>query len=279
MLSLATKEVEEKGFNQNIKYLIIDEYQDTSLVRFDFVRTILNKTKASLMVVGDDFQSIYRFTGCELGLFLNFEKYFRDAKIMKIENTYRNSQELINVAGNFVMKNPAQMQKTLKSHKSIKKPIEIIFYKNEKTVLKQTILKITKETNHPIMILGRNNKDIEKFIDYDFKLNKDKLIFQNLDLTYLTVHRSKGLECEEVIVLNLSDNILGFPSKLADDKILRLVSLNKNIFPYDEERRLFYVALTRTKNKVYLLVPKNNSSLFIKELIKDYSDKINVSYI
>ncbi len=279
MLSLATKEVEEKGFRGSIKYLIIDEYQDTSLVRFNFVRAILAKTKVSLMVVGDDFQSIYRFTGCELGLFLDFKEYFPDAKVMKIENTYRNSQELINVAGNFVMKNPAQMRKTLKSKKRINKPIEIIFYKNSIKALKELILKIKKETNHSIMILGRNNNDIKKYIDKDFKLDKEKLCFKDLELTYLTVHRSKGLECDEVIVLNLTDDILGFPSKLMDDKILRLVSLNKNTYAYDEERRLFYVALTRTKNKVYLLVDKKMPSMFVKELLKDYANEINVSYI
>ena len=132
------------------------------------------------------------------------------------------------------------------------------------------------------MILGRNNKDINKFIDKEFKLENDKLVWNShpeILITYLTVHRSKGLECDNVIVINLLDNILGFPSKLQDEKILRLVSLDKHKFPYDEERRLFYVALTRTKNKVYLLTPKSNYSVFVHELQKDYADQINVSYI
>ncbi len=282
MLILATKYVKENGFNKPLKYLIIDEYQDTSLVRFNLVREILKSTKANLMVVGDDFQSIYRFTGCELSLFLNFTKYFSDTKILKIQNTYRNSKELIAVAGNFVMQNKDQMVKELKSNKSLNKPIEIVFYQNKENKLKELILEIYNKTNHEIMILGRNNKDIYNFINKDFKLEGEKLILLSnpeINITYLTVHKSKGLESEEVILINLTDDILGFPSKLEDAKILRLVSLDKSKFPYDEERRLFYVALTRTKNKVYLLTPKKNPSIFVKELVRDYHSSINIRYI
>ncbi len=281
MLSLATKEVTTNGFKNNLKYLIIDEYQDTSLVRFNLVRAILKSTNAHLMVVGDDFQSIYRFTGCELDLFLNFNTYFNDTKILKIENTYRNSENLIKVAGNFVMKNKKQLRKELKSSKQLLKPIEVIFYKKIQNKLEDLILTIYHKTKHPIMILGRNNKDIFNFINKNFKLNNEKLTLishPEIPLTYLTVHKSKGLECEEVIILNLTDSSLGFPSKLQDNQILRLVSLNKSSYPYDEERRLFYVALTRTKNKVYLLTPQNNPSIFVKELLKDYSSDINISY-
>ena len=98
-----------KGIKHKYKYVIIDEYQDTSLVRFNLIKEILDKTDSKLMVVGDDFQSIYRFTGCDISLFLNFKKYFNKAKILKIQNTYRNSQELIDIAGNFVMKNKHQI--------------------------------------------------------------------------------------------------------------------------------------------------------------------------
>ena len=132
------------------------------------------------------------------------------------------------------------------------------------------------------MILGRNNKDINKFISKEFKLDGDKLTLLShpeINITYLTVHKSKGLESEEVILINLTDDIIGFPSKLKDADILRLVSLNRSKFLYDEERRLFYVALTRTKNKVYLLTPKKNPSIFVKELVRDYKNRINIRYI
>lgn len=117
MISLSTKYVEKYGFSRKIKYIIIDEFQDTSKVRFNLIKAILKKTNSNLLVVGDDFQSIYRFTGCDLSLFLNFKDLFPKSEILKIENTYRNSQELINIAGNFIMKNKNQLTKNLKSKK------------------------------------------------------------------------------------------------------------------------------------------------------------------
>ena len=99
MLIKATKIVTEQGMNKEIKYIIIDEYQDTSFIRFNLIKEIINKTHAKLMVVGDDFQSIYRFNGCDVSLFIDFQKYFKEAKIMKLERTYRNSKELIQIAG------------------------------------------------------------------------------------------------------------------------------------------------------------------------------------
>ena len=130
------------------------------------------------------------------------------------------------------------------------------------------------------MILGRNNNDITLIIDSDFKQEDDKIIYlknKDIKITYLTVHKSKGLECDNVIIINLKNNYLGFPSQIENEKILRLVSSNNDKYPYSEERRLFYVALTRTKNNVYLLVPKYNYSIFIKEIISYKSKSVKIS--
>lgn len=284
MIINATKCVNEKGIKHKhkYKYVIIDEYQDTSYVRFLLITSILNKTNAKLMVVGDDFQSIYRFTGCDLSLFLDFNKYFKNAKIMKIENTYRNSRELISVAGNFVMKNKRQIHKDLKSNKSLSKPIEIIYYKDIKKSFINLINYINENNKGPIMILGRNNNDVNMILSDRLKLTKDGMLIylDNLDikLYYLTSHKSKGLEEENVIIINLEDKLLGFPCKIVDDRILRFVSCHTDNYPYGEERRLFYVALTRTKNKVYLLVPVKNPSIFVRELMNSNCSKIKVHH-
>ena len=273
MIINATEYVKDNGYSSDIKYIIIDEYQDTSLIRFNLVNEILKSTNSKLMVVGDDFQSIYHFTGCDLDLFINFKKYFKDAKIMKIENTYRNSSELIDVAGKFVMKNRKQIRKNLKSNKNLSKPIKIIYYSDIKSTFKKLINSIGGE----ILIIGRNNSDINLVLDDDFKIDGDNIIYlknNNIKLTYLTIHKSKGLESDNVIMINLIDNYLGFPIKIKNEKILRLVSNNINNYPYSEERRLFYVGLTRTKNYVYLLVPYNDYSIFIKELINYKSKNI-----
>ena len=103
------------------------------------------------------------------------------------------------------------------------------------------------------IVLGDNNKLI-------YKKNS------NINIYFMTVHKSKGLEEENVIIINLENKFLGFPNQIKDDKILRLVSKQFEKYPYSEERRLFYVALTRTKNYTYLLTPKNNKSIFISEI-------------
>lgn len=280
MIINATRIVREKGISNSYKYVIIDEYQDTSYVRFCLIKSILEKTNAKLIVVGDDFQSIYRFTGCDLSLFIDFQKYFNESKIMKIETTYRNSQELIKVAGDFVMKNKRQITKNLVSNKQLHKPIKIIYYHNIKNDFLKLVLKIYSDTNKPILVLGRNNKDVNLILSESFKLEgQEKVIYlknNDINIRFLTVHKSKGLEEENVIIINLENKMLGFPNKIKDDKVLRFVNKNTEKYPYGEERRLFYVALTRTKNYVYLMTQKNNSSIFLEELLMDYKNEIEI---
>lgn len=269
MIIKATKLIAEY-FSKDLKYIIIDEYQDTSLIRFNLIKEIIKKTNSKLMVVGDDFQSIYKFTGCDISLFLNFSTYFPDAKIMKLEQTYRNSQELIEIAGKFIMKNKYQIKKELYSKKNLKDPIKIINYHDIQKSFLQIVKKLSNNINQKILVLGRNNFDINYILNSEVKLKKDKLIikdYENLDITYMTIHKSKGLESDNVILLNLKQEITGFPSQIKDNQLFRLIN-KKDSYPYSEERRLFYVALTRTKNYVYLLVPNKNPSIFIEELKK-----------
>ncbi len=232
------------------KYIIIDEYQDTSLVKCKLIQTIKNKTNASLLAVGDDFQSIYRFTGTNLKVFLDFEKYFLHSQIYKLEKTYRNSQELLNITSKFILKNKKQIYKNLYSDKTNANPIYICYYETDfKEALNKVIKKINK-TN--FLVLARNNKTLE-----------------NITYNKMTVHKSKGLEADNIIIIGLEDTPLGFPNKIVSDKVLKYVLNEKDSILYEEERRLFYVALTRTKNANYLLVNKKNPSVFVEEIIKD----------
>lgn len=263
MITLSIDKV--KDTNLKYKYIIVDEYQDTSYVRYLLLKSIIDKTKAKIICVGDDYQSIYRFNGCDIGMFINFKKYYGYSKILRINNTYRNSQELINVAGSFIMKNKHQLYKKLKSNKHIKKPIKIMYSNNL-----YKLLDIVIGEHKEILILGRNNFDINKY----FKCVDGYIIYKNIKIKYLTIHASKGLEGECVVIINNIDDILGIPNKMKDEKILSYVKRSKDNYPYEEERRLFYVALTRTKTDVYLLVDKKRPSIFIKELIKDYNNYI-----
>lgn len=277
MMSVAKKTLLLKKNILPFKLIIIDEFQDTSLCRFNLINEIIKQNDASLCVVGDDYQSIYNFSGCDLNLFLHFKDYYKSAQIYKLEKTYRNSQELIWSAGKFIMKNSSQIKKNLISDKHLEKPIIISYFKDKTKVLEKVIKEI--DPDKEILILGRNNFDLKNYLT-DYKLLENNYIelknFKDRRVRYLTIHSSKGLESEIVILLNVEDNIYGIPSKQKDESILSLVK-NELPFPYEEERRLFYVALTRTKSYIYLLTPISSPSIFIKEIKKDKN--VNIRFV
>jgi len=247
MINKAIDIVEKNGI-KNYKYIIVDEYQDVSLVKCNLLRIIKEKTGSKIMVVGDDFQSIYQFTGSNLKVFLDFNSFFPYSKIFKLEKTYRNSLELLDIMGKFILKNKSQMSKKLVSNKKNDNPIYIYYYDKDFT---EVLDEIIKDINGDVLILGRNNKDISK------------IKYKNC----MTVHKSKGLEADNVVIVNLENGVDGFPNKIVDDDLLKFVKKDYDNFPYAEERRLFYVAMTRTKNSNYLLVNKRRPSIFVEELL------------
>ncbi len=260
MIIDATNNIKNNTIKTKYRYIIIDEFQDTSLIRFNLIYSILKQNNGKLFAVGDDYQSIYRFNGCNLDVFLNLKKYLPDLNIITLDYNYRNNQSLINTANNFIMKNKKQIKKETICLKDITKPIKVIFYKDSKTIINNIISNI----NGSITILGRNNIDKENFS-----------ITENNNIKFLTIHSSKGLEDDNIIVVNLENKSNSLPSKLKNHYLLDLI-INKDAYLFEEERRLFYVALTRSRNNVYLLAPYNNYSLFIKELIKDNRKNIEI---
>ena len=183
-----------------------------------------------------------------------------------MNKTYRNSKDLIKIAYSFIIKNKYQLSKRLISNKRLNKPIKIIYYTRSNYSIKfyRLLDKLYKDNKKDILVLGRCNHDIKYVVKDDLK--DEYINYKDMDIRYLTVHSSKGLESENVIILNLIDDILGFPNKIEDDEVLNLGFKNKETYLYAEERRLFYVALTRTKNYVYLMTKKNNESKFVLEI-------------
>jgi len=267
---------EQTKLKLNYKYIIIDEYQDISDCRFELIKNISQKLNNKIMVVGDDWQCIYSFASSNINLFTQFEKHMKKSKILKITNTYRNSQELIDIAGKFILKNQNQIKKKLKGTKRLKYPITIFIYKGNKIIksliqaVEYLIKKYGQEKN--ILILGRYTFDKNKIIDNQkIKEENNKIIYikkPNIRIEYMTIHASKGLGYDNVILINLLNDTLGFPSKIKTDPILKTLITSEKGIKYAEERRLFYVALTRTKNEVIMLTPNYNQSLFAKEIKK-----------
>ena len=279
--------------NINLDYIIVDEYQDISRQRFNLTKELSNMTHAKIVAVGDDWQSIYAFAGSEIQLFTKFKEEMGYADILYITHTYRNSQELIDIAGKFVQENPSQIRKRLISPKSILKPLVIFTYcddkqKNKTKGLKgiveekakklesviEKILSISKDKNTSILVIGRygfDASDIGSTLYFSYDNEKRTLKsskFPDANITYLTAHSSKGLTYDNVIIINASNDIYGFPSQIERDPVMNFVIHDDKTYDYAEERRLFYVALTRTRNRVFILAPESKPSEFVLELLK-----------
>lgn len=283
----------------DFKYIIVDEYQDISRQRYNLIKEISQLCNAKIMAVGDDWQSIYAFSGSVLPLFTQFCNVVGYGCELKITHTYRNAQEIINIAGNFIQKNSNQIKKALISPKRINNPVFIHTYDDSYSLNKPTekggvfynigfalneiigqIIKfnsIEKKSQIPsILLIGRYGFDARNIcksnqFSYDEKSGNvfSSKYGSKVKLSFMTAHSSKGLSAENVIIINAKDNTYGFPSKVEDDPILKLVVSYDDTYNYAEERRLFYVALTRTKNRVFIITPKNRPSEFIKELLNE----------
>lgn len=285
---------EAKELKQKIDfdYIIVDEYQDISRQRFNLTKELSNLTDAKIIAVGDDWQSIFAFAGSEIELFTKFKEEMGYAEILQITHTYRNSQELIDIAGKFVQQNPSQIRKRLISPKTIQKPVVIFSYSDDvknneikgkfgvvtkkAELLEQVIDKIlmTNSKDSSILVLGRYHFDamwLGKTAYFDYDEKQRKLIskkYPHLNMTFMTVHSAKGLTYDNVIIINAANEIYGFPAQLENDPVLNLVIYNDRSYEYAEERRLFYVALTRTRNRVFILVPALKPSKFVLELMQ-----------
>lgn len=270
MINISTKKIINKEYLHSYKYIIVDEFQDISLQRYKLLLELKNQKNYNLFCVGDDFQSIYQFAGSKVSIITNFEKYFGKTKIIKINRTYRFSNELANISSSFIMKNKNQISKKINSSKSISDPINQIKVnnKNINSKLEECIYNLSNKSS--LILLGRYTSDVNILDKKIYKIENNKIIYLkriDLNIKFYTVHSSKGLEADNVIILNNLNDVYGFPSKVKSISLInKLNYIEKNYLL--EERRLYYVALTRTKNKVFLLTVNNKESIFIKEITR-----------
>jgi len=278
------QEIENQGLSLPYKYIIIDEFQDIARQRFNLTKRLSEITHAKVVAVGDDWQSIYAFAGSDISLFTRFLELMGSGIELKITHTYRNSQELIDIAGGFVQKNTAQIKKQLVSPKCLSNPVVLVPFDDSfkpmvalSAAVEDAIGKIIDEYGRKssILLVGRYSFDMYKLCNTSLftELPSNKVKCEKhpeANLTFMTAHSAKGLGYDNVILINMFEGKFGFPCQLEDDPIMKLVTYEDTSMPYAEERRLFYVALTRTKNRVYIATPKKRPSRFLIELIKDY---------
>lgn len=279
------QEIERQNISLPYKYIIIDEFQDIARQRFNLTKRLSQITQAKVVAVGDDWQSIYAFSGSDITLFTRFLELMGAGTELKITHTYRNSQELIDIAGGFVQKNSTQIHKQLISPKHLENPVVLkVFDDSAKpmeqlaTAIETIIGEILAEYGErsSILLIGRYNYDMYKLyrtnrfseLPGDF-VKSEK--YPNAKITFMTAHSSKGLGYDNVILINMFEGKFGFPCQIEDDPIIKLVTYEDNSMPFAEERRLFYVAMTRTKNRVYIATPQTRPSRFLVELIKDFN--------
>ena len=253
-------------------YIIVDEFQDISVDRYNFLKVLREgNPPAKLYCVGDDWQSIYRFSGSDMALFNQFPEYFGATEINKIETTYRFGEPLVSLSSNFIQRNKAQIQKNIHSFSSEMRT-ELEFYAYDRRDYCNTIGQLVASipSDKSIFLLGRYSFD-DYYLSFMYQSIKESNRFYYViggrKIEFLTVHKSKGLEADYVILLQCNKDTYGFPSQVSDDPVLNYVLTKSDQFPYGEERRLFYVAITRAKIKTLVLYDKRFPSVFVDEFL------------
>ena len=272
MIKNATNHIKKGEYKSQFKYILVDEFQDISHSRYRLLKALLDQDwKTKTFCVGDDWQSIYRFTGSDLSIMTNFGKFFAPNEINFLNETFRFNEKIANFSASFIMKNPAQYAKQLISKPSHDKAIKLIWYDDLNEALQQALTDIKNNSlGSNVFLLSRYKKQY-----YDELVNSQNLIIKDEDdlgIEYLTVHSSKGKQADNVILFGLQSGRYGFPCGIEDDPVLNLVLSEDNKYPNAEERRVFYVGLTRTKNNVYLLANRNRVSNFVSEILAEETE-------
>ena len=287
MINTAIQYVNQQKYINTYKYIIVDEYQDMAKARFNLLLSLRKSNNYELFCVGDDWQSIYRFAGSDIGFILNFERYWGPTEISRIETTYRFTQKLIEISGGFVMQNPMQIRKYIKGRPdTFEFPLgEISGYTDNTAIdfLVDKLHDLPKDSS--VFFIGRYSFDADLLKENkDLTLSYDNVngmvsvrYNQRIDLkmNFITAHKSKGLQADYVFIINNKRSRMGFPSKIQDASILNLLLDNCDGYPYAEERRLYYVALTRAKKKAYMVTVSNQESEFALELKQVFGREIN----
>ena len=266
MIAGALKAVQLDEYAPRFRYIIIDEFQDIGKGRADLIMTLRNKVAGSkLFCVGDDWQSIYRFTGSDISLMTQFKAHFGYTHETRLTKTYRFNDRIAEFSTRFVLKNKAQIFKVMVTEEAPEEPQVLIHWRNIGRDPVFDILKVINSLGQAkVLILKRYNLHIDLW-----RVREYQAEFNLLEIEALTVHKSKGLEADYVIIDNLCGGILGFPSGICDDPVLNLVLPVPDSFPHGEERRLFYVSLTRAKKRVHLIADEENESSFVREILNE----------
>lgn len=277
MISKALLYVETGQFESPWSYILVDEFQDISEPRARLVKALRdNKENSSLFCVGDDWQAIYRFSGADVRLTTDFESYFGATSKTTLDMTFRFNSSIGDVATRFVTKNPIQLKKEIKSLVQVSRPaVSIIRQGLEEQGITPLDKALTSIANHVNESNSPNKNKVYLLARFWYQMPDPKYLqwlrqrYHMLDIENQSFHASKGKEADYVVVMGLITGQHGFPSEKQTPTLINALLPQGDTFEHAEERRLFYVALTRTKHKAYLLADMTDASDFVAELIQD----------
>lgn len=279
MLNIAADYLETGKWQTSYELVMVDEFQDASSARARLARALVNKPDRFLFAVGDDWQSINRFAGSDISVITGFESLFGKGRTFLLERTYRCPQSICNVSSKFVLKNPAQIRKNVASTEPEYPHAIRVFRVDDDSKIQSAVDKYLRSLCQAIIngkvpaadnrklsvfVLGRYRKD-RQYLGADVEKKYGKY----LTITFSTIHGSKGLEADYVLLPRVVSGSYSFPSTIEDDPVLQLAMPSNDIHSFAEERRLFYVALTRARRSVVLITVKNCLSEFIVEVVDD----------
>jgi DNA helicase IV len=252
--------------------IMVDEFQDASRARARLVRALVNTPGRFLLAVGDDWQSINRFAGADLSVMTDFGALFGRGSQLTLTTTFRCTQTICDVARTFMSKNPDQVSKPMRSaHQDPGPPVTVIRADDPAAALATYLHELSSAVAGGSIPGGRDGT-VSVDVLGRYRFERDLLPTHppgNLHVTFRTVHGSKGLEADYIVIAGLTTGTYGFPSTIAGDPVLDLAMPAPETFPHAEERRLFYVALTRARRAVLLITHPQQMSPFVIELLKD----------
>lgn len=262
------------------RHILVDEFQDISQGRARLVKALKSQhPDVRIFAVGDDWQSIFRFAGSDIHLMRHFGEEFGGSfdgetsihRTVDLGRTFRSVDQIAFAARNFVLKNPAQIQKQIIPAGIASEPaLKVVMTAKgeEEKRLVEVLAELSAKlggvvATANVLLLGRY-----RFLEPDIRDLHRR--FPRLRISFKTIHASKGLEADHVVLLNANSGRAGFPSEIADDPLLGLVSPEAEEFPNAEERRVMYVAMTRARHTLTILASNANPSWFVTELRTDH---------
>jgi len=260
------REIAEK-YRNKYEYILVDEFQDVNNLQVELIKMLLTNEN-QLFCVGDDWQSIYGFRGSNVDYIVNFHQHFAESETIKLSMNYRSTEHIVGASNELIKHNKFKVDKEVHSNKKSVSKIQVYAGTDEDENIDFVVnqvrrLKEEGYSKEDILFLYRRSKMFGPYLE---RFKQEKIF-----VTGKTIHASKGLEAKAVFILGLREGPGGFPDIWMEDRIYQVIKVSHHDLLLEEERRLFYVAITRAKDYLYLITEKGNESSFIGEIPNDFT--------